>query len=248
MKCPGCGIESDGRFCSSCGTPLRGQSHCASCGTKLAAGARFCTGCGEATDGRRSNLSVPWMVAGAAILTAIFIILLPVIRGDAPRPAPPFAGSTSATADAGQPPPLAGTPREQADRLFNRIMQEQSAGNIDQARFFTPMATQAYQAAEPLDADGLYHLSLIQAVAQDYPAAIATANRILDAAPTHLLGLAALAEAAAASGDSAAAVIAWTTFLDNLATERAKPLTEYTDHTPILSTYEEAARGMTGRQ
>jgi len=250
MKCPNCRTESDGRYCPSCGTPLGSQAHCASCGAKLAPGARFCTRCGErAGGGTSSRISVPWLVAGAAIVVAIVIILLPAVNrgggtGQAAAPTAPFAGMN---AGSGQPPPLAGSLREQADRLFNRIMQEQSNGNTDQARFFVPMATQAYQSSEPLDADGLYHLSLIQAVGGDYAASATTAKRILDASPTHLLGLAALAEASAAGGDSAAARTAWGTFLDNLESERAKSLTEYTDHAPIIETYEATARTMTGR-
>lgn len=245
MKCPNCQTESDGRFCPSCGTPLASKAHCSSCGAKLDPGARFCTRCGQPATGQRSTLSLPWLIAGAAIIVAIIVVLLPVIRGTSPEAtsAAPFAGQA---ATGGQPPALSGTPRQQADRLFNRIMQEQSAGNLDQARFFTPMAIQAYQSAEPLDADGIYHLSLIHAVAGDYEAAIGAANRILSASPTHLLGLAALAEASAASGDTAAARTAWRTFLDNLESERAKGLIEYADHEPILETYEETARAMAG--
>jgi hypothetical protein len=246
MKCPNCQTQSDGKFCPSCGTPLSNRAHCSSCGTKLDAGARFCTRCGQPATGQRSTLSLPWLIAGAAMIVAIIVLLLPVIRGTSPAatPSAPFAGQTSG---GGQPPPLSGTPRQQADRLFNRIMEEQSAGNLDQARFFTPMAIQTYQAAEPLDADGIYHLSLIHAVAGDYDAAIAAANRILQQiSPTHLLGLAALAEASTATGDTAAAFTAWSTFLENLESERAKGLSEYNDHTPILETYEETARAVAG--
>jgi tetratricopeptide (TPR) repeat protein len=154
--------------------------------------------------------------------------------------APGAAGATAVD-------PLSGTPREQADRLFNRIMTENSEGNTEQAVFFTPMAIQAYQAAEPLDADGLFHLSLIQAVAKDYAAAQETAQRILDAAPSHLLGLGAMAEASLAAGDTAKARQAWTAYLDNLLAERAKGLQEYADHATILDTYAESARKLLGR-
>jgi tetratricopeptide (TPR) repeat protein len=156
----------------------------------------------------------------------------------------PFAGTTG---DAAAVDPLSGTPREQADRLFNRIMTEKSNGNTDQAVFFTPMALQAYQMAEPLDIDGLYHVSLIKAVASDFTGAEETARQILDAVPTHLLGLAALAEAALGAGDTATAKEAYGKFLDNLAAERARQLQEYQDHAAIIATYEQDAHSLLGR-
>ena len=44
--CTSCGkpVGSE-KFCSNCGTPT-GQNHCTQCGADLAAGARFCGGCG----------------------------------------------------------------------------------------------------------------------------------------------------------------------------------------------------------
>jgi Double zinc ribbon len=252
MKCLNCKAESEGRFCSNCGTPLAGAT-CTTCRAKLAPGAKFCTQCGESVHARSSYSQLPWIIAGAGIVVAIVALLLPGSRGSggnagaAGATAPPFASMGSTPGGTGTPPPLTGTPREQADRLFNRIMQERSAGNEEQAKFFVPMATQAYQASAPLDDDGLYHLSLIQAVGGDFAASAATANSILRNSPNHLLGLAALAEADTGAGDSAGARQAWQRFLDHLAEEKAKDLEEYRDHTPILSQYEEDARKATGR-
>ncbi len=205
---------------------------------------------------RAEASQLPWIVAGAAILVAIVAVMLPTIRGTtgaatngaAQMADAPFAGgATSGSDGTGQPPPLDGTPRELADRLFNRIMQERSQGNEERAKFFVPMATQAYQNAMPLDADGLYHLSLIQAVGGDFASARKTAQQILDASPTHLLALGALAEASLSAGDSAAARAAWRKFLDNLSSEKAKQLPEYNDHAPILTEYEQTARKLLGK-
>lgn len=218
--------------------------NCSSCGARLTPGAEYCTKCGEAVNRGGSRVSFPWVIAGAAIVIAIAVVVMPYARGRRVTTADPLAPPVGT--GPGQLAPLSGTPRQQADQLFNRIMQEQSQGNVDQARFFVPMAIQAYQAAGILDADGLYHLSLIQAVGSDYPAARATAERILEAAPTHLLGLAALAQAAEGEGDTATAQDAWRRFLENLATEQAKALTEYTDHAAILPQYEQDARAATG--
>ena len=248
MRCPQCKTESNGRFCPSCGTALRGAG-CPACGAPLAAGARFCTQCGKSVrGGSGSTVPISWVVAGAAIIIAAVAFLMPRAGGgDAPgmtsSVAAPFAGSSGGAAM----DPLSGTPREQADRLFNRIMTEKSNGNLDQAVFFTPMALQAYEMAAPLDLDGLYHVSLIKAVASDFAGAEETARQILDAVPNHLLGLAALAEAALGAGDTATAKDAWNKFLDNYDSERAKALQEYQDHAPILETYKEDALKLTGR-
>lgn len=249
MKCPNCKTESEGRFCSNCGTPLAGAT-CTTCRAKLAPGARFCTQCGESVHARSSYSQLPWIIAGAAIVVAIVALILPGSRRNGAASAPataPFASMGSAPTGNGTPPPLTGTPREQADRLFNRIMQERSAGNEEQAKFFVPMATQAYLAAGPLDNDGLYHLSLIQAVGGDFEGSRSTANEILQSSPNHLLGLAALAEADSGAGDTAGARQAWQRFLDHFDEEKAKDLEEYRDHAPILTQYEEDARRAVGR-
>ena len=44
------------------------------------------------------------------------------------------------------------TPRERADNLFNRVMQNVSSGDSTQAKFFLPMALSAYEAVPGLDA------------------------------------------------------------------------------------------------
>lgn len=49
VRCPGCGPrpESDALFCSKCGRSLT-IGGCASCGSPLVPGSRFCEGCGTA--------------------------------------------------------------------------------------------------------------------------------------------------------------------------------------------------------
>jgi len=248
MTCPNCGARAEGKFCSSCGKPLAGAT-CASCNAALTPGARFCTQCGKPVRGAAATSpasTLPWVIAGAAMVVAIAVVILPMLRSDGGSSPAPAMNAPFADGGTGQPPPLTGTPLEQANRLFDRIMREQSSGNMEQARFFVPMATQAYQAAEPLDADGLYHLSLVQSVGGDHAGARRTAERVLSTTPTHLLALAAFAEAAAGEGDTAAARNAWRTFLDNLASERAKQLPEYVSHASIFEQYESQARQMVG--
>ncbi len=50
VSCGKCGSQvSAGKFCNSCGAPLAadGPKHCTDCGVEVAAGARFCGGCGK---------------------------------------------------------------------------------------------------------------------------------------------------------------------------------------------------------
>jgi hypothetical protein len=137
----------------------------------------------------------------------------------------------ASTAPSAGPGPLSGTPREQADRLFNRIMTERESGDTAQAKFFVPMAVQAYDMAGNLDEDGLYHLSLVHQVGGDFKAARETAERILATSPNHLLGLSAAANAARADGDNSAARNYYQKFLQAFDTESKNTTRpEYRDH------------------
>jgi hypothetical protein len=249
MKCPNCGTESSGKFCSSCGAGLEAAT-CPECDARLAPGARFCTRCGHEVGGTRSRRpgarpggrgnNLPWYIAGGVLLVLVIVLLVPVIRGG--DGAPPRGAAPFGAMEGGGPPPLDGSPREQADRLFNRIMSAREQGDTTDARFFAPMGIQAYQSAEPLDDDGIYHLAAIQIVAGDYSAAIASAERILAGNPNHLLGLAAAAEAAEGSGDAAAARQYYSRFVAAYESEIGRPLPEYQDHARILPDYLTTAR------
>jgi hypothetical protein len=142
-------------------------------------------------------------------------------------------GGTAPTGG-GAPGPLTGTPREQADRLFNRVMSERENGDTARAKFFLPMAIQAFEMAGDLDADGLYHLSLLQSFGGDDKAARITAERILANDASHLLGLAAAADAARAAGDNAAARKHYQKFLSVYDAEMKKQKIEYQDHKSSL--------------
>lgn len=255
MKCPGCGKESQGRFCSHCGTPLQ-AGQCPGCGAHLAPGSRFCTQCGTRVSGTaprtrasaRGNLG--WYIAAGVLAILILAVGIDMAFGrkDTPPPAGmPLAGAP-ATSTAGNeaPGPLTGTPREQADRLFNRIMTAREANDTSQVNMFMPMALQAYRAIE-LDNDGLYHLAMLENVSGDAAAGLATARRILDSYPDHLLALATAAEAATRQGDTASARKYWQHYLDVYGKEKGKTLQEYVDHERILPEYESAARQAVGR-
>lgn len=242
MKCPNCSAQSDGAFCSQCGAPLKGAK-CRECQAPLQPGARFCNNCGTAIGSGGRNDRLPWLIAAGALVLLIGVLAWPAFNGnDQPEPDGRVPldqmdqGFGQPAADAGNaPPPLTGSPREQADRLFNRIMSERESGDTAQAKFFLPMALQAYENASPLDDDGHYHLSLLQSLAGDFKGAQATAEKILATSPNHLLGLAAAASAARAAGDNTAARNFYQRFLSAYDAENKTQRQEYVDHGNILS-------------
>jgi len=253
MKCPGCGKETQGRFCSHCGTPLQ-AGQCPECGARLTPGTRFCIQCGTRVDGApartgRGPENLGWYIAAGVLAVLILAIGIQMAFNRDPAPGPvgmPLSGNEAAPSGNGAPGPLTGSPREQADRLFNRVMTAREASDTAQVNLFMPMALQAYRAIE-LDDDGLYHLAMLELVSGDAAAGLATANRILGKYPDHLLALASAAEATTRQGDSAAARRHWQRFLDVYEQEKGKTLQEYLDHARILPEYQAAARAALGR-
>lgn len=253
-KCENCGAAADSPFCPECGAPVQGAG-CRTCGAELAPGVRYCTQCGAPV--REGRSATPFWVVGLILL----LLGLPVAywiglehgRGATPSAAQPASMTANApfaaggaASTGGSPPPLTGTLREQADRLFDRIMRERAAGNDEQAKFFLPMAIQAYQGVEDLDADGHFHLALLQIEAGRPAEALATARETLGREPHNLLALGAAADAALAAGDSASARRDFRTFLGAYAEEMARGLPEYSQHGPALEDYRDRARQLTG--
>jgi len=180
------------------------------------------------------------------LLLLIVILLVPAItdRSTAQRNGAPSALPVGSAP--GTPPPLTGTPREQADRLFDRIMRARARGDAAEALRFTPMAIQAYGLAAPLDNDGMYHLATVHLVAGDPASARSTAEQILAGNENHLLGLAIAGEAAAAAGDSAAARDYYARLLAAYDPQIASGLQEYRDHSQVLPEYRATAQRITG--
>lgn len=261
MKCVTCGTESDGNFCPTCGTSLRPDT-CAACGSERVPGAAFCTQCGAPTQGAVATPAgrVPMsasrarrtqaLLGGALILAIGAIVAVPLLlRDDASPAAPgmPAAGSNTMApfADGGAggatPPPLSANMRENADRLFDRVARAGEAGDSAEARRFAPMALQAYEMAEPLDADGLYHVAMIHLMTGDAANARAVAERLLGVHPQHLLGLGIAAEASAAAGDAAAEAEYDRRFREAWPEESMATRPEYQSHSDLLPAYRDAA-------
>lgn len=169
-----------------------GDAACRSCGERNQAGARFCQNCGRSlAGGDRFNAQL-LTVIGAAVLTlaALGLLFASVLDTGSPSGASPTARAPSRTASAasGQPPDLSTmSPREAADRLFNRVMMADEQGNADEVAQFAPMAVAAYDRLEDLDPDALYHVGLIQTAMGDASSAWDTVERLRTIVPKHLL-------------------------------------------------------------
>ncbi len=252
VACPNCNYRetsAGANFCSQCGGALRGPP-CPDCGAGSEPGDRFCTQCGVPL-GRRAarpqdaagtgagprKAWIPWAATGGL---ALIVILVLVVRDDgreitlSPPPTAPAGalGPTSAI-DLGSM-----TPRQAADRLFRRVMGAVEAGNQAEANLFLPMAIASYDLIEALSLDDRFHLSLLHAVAEDGPSALAVAEAGLAFRPTHLLCLAAAAEAALLMDDSERATAYYQTLVDVYEDEIAAGLEEYgtgaTGHASLL--------------
>lgn len=235
MKCPACGAQASGKFCSSCGASLS-KSGCARCGAPLSPGAKFCHACGAASTpaGATPGGGIPWILVGGVVVVLVVVLAVTQLL---PAGAPP---GSAPQAPAGMSGPLDLTqmsPKDAADRLFNRVMTASEAGLQDSAQFFAPMALQAYGMLETRDVDSRFHMGLIELVAGNPDGADAQADSIAAEVPTHLFAAMLRADAARARGDSAAARQAEATYLRNYDAELALQRTEYGHHGPWLATY-----------
>ena len=155
----------------------------------------------------------------------------------------PFAGGAG-TAEATRAPDISNlSPRERADRLYDRVMRLSSEGKADSVQFFAPMALSVYQSLGPLDADLRYDFGRVAEVAGVADIATAQADSILASDSTHLLGLVLAVRAAQLRGDNAAAGGYRKRLLAAEPSESAKRLPEYQRHqSDILEALAEARR------
>lgn len=236
QKCPSCGASSTGRFCHTCGSPLAAAS-CTKCGARLSPRSKFCPECGAPSGGAggiRPADRMAWMVAGVSLVALAVVVVMMVARRGPPTLAAPGSEASSA-AGLGTTDLTQMSPREQADRLFDRVMRESEAGEADSVRIFAPMAIQAHHMlGSSIDADGRLHLGLIHLAVGETAAARAQADTILRGSATHLYGLALRIRLAEAARDAAATQRALRAYAAAYTSERAKNLPEYEQHAQLL--------------
>jgi len=179
---------------------------------------------------------VVWIAALAAA-AAIGFLVHGLARGPGDfveGPAPGSVEPTTPMASPGASPAAPSSPRELADRRFDRAMRTLAAGDTAAAAPLVAAAIETYENAGGLDADGMFHLALLREAAGDAPAARATAETVLEQHPDHLLHLGVLARVARDLGDTASARAARERFLAAYETERTRGRPEYEAHSALL--------------
>jgi len=250
ITCPNCSQPAEGNFCSHCGAPV--ISKCPSCGTEAKPGSRACSQCGASFTGqatpKQMNVQTiaPWVAMGLATVALVISVLSWFDRGSGAVPPAPVRFSQSLPTPLsvpGQPPDLASmSPREAADRLFNRVMSASENGNTEEAQQFAPMALQAYNNLGTLDNDARYHMALIHLTSGDTKQARTQIDSIRKSIPGHLLATTLEYEIAERGGNNEAVVRAAKRFLASYDAEIAMGRGEYRDHLNTIERFHKAAQ------
>src|SRR3989442_15481074 len=216
--------------------------NCHACGAGLSATARFCHKCGTQVGGGQASgwrAGLPWSAAGAdagAVMTVVAFRLGGSsecgVRDAAAVEDGPLAASRSTPPDISQM-----SPEERATRLYNRVMTLHTQGKADSAEFFLPMALQAYAMLPALDVDARYHIGVLDLTSGNAAAALAQADTLRRAVPTHLFAFMLRARGLELERDAGGALRAYRDFLKHEAAERTRPRPGYGEHAEKLEAF-----------
>ncbi len=163
------------------------------------------------------------------------------------EPAAPFAPTASGRGPMGTTDISQMSPEERARRLFDRVMRMSERGARDSVQFFLPMAIGAYQQLPALDLDARYDMGALYLAGDDADGALAQADTILRAVPTHLYGFMLRTRALELKDDARGARAAAAAFLRHEPAERARQRPEYAEHQSAIDAFrEEATRASAG--
>lgn len=193
---------------------------------------------------QRSSILPTLLAPLAAGLVSVALGSLFFIEWDEPRPKNRPQPVEAAAPAPGQPPDLSAmTPRQAADRLYNRIMMASEQGRPEEAQRFVPMALAAYAQLESLDADAHYHLGRIHAEAGDFESVGKEIDAMRRLVPNHLLAAVLEHLVAEAAGDREAMARATAAFAAAYDAEIAMGRPEYEHHRITLDQFRIASTG-----
>jgi len=221
---------------------------CPSCKTALLSEANFCHSCGHrlAPDraGRKVNFGMIAVFGVIAIgVGAITITAITVDQSGRNQRTPQTAATTTPGPTSPNLPDLSTmTPRQAADRLFNRIMTATERGDAAEAARFAPMALQAYQRVGRLDADAHYHIALIHLAVSNTDGARGQVDLIRQLVPHHLLGFTLEHMVASLAGDTDGMARAYAGFVEAYPQEISSGRSEYQGHRNHIDQFR-AAKG-----
>ena len=194
-----------------------------------------------------SNANLVWVAVGLAAIALVLSIVSLARGGGGPLPTAGPIASAPFASGAGAAPDISNmSPRERADRLFNRIMSAHERGDGGETAQFREMAIQAYGLLGGLDDDARYHVGLIHAVTGDLQSAEAQADTLLANTPDHLLGLMLRNTVGQMTDDQATVTATYQAFLGAFDREVATGKQEYSDHGTALENFRRDAEVGTG--
>ena len=183
-----------------------------------------------------------WVAGGAALV--VLVVVMAVQYGG-----PKNDGGSTASPPGASQLPTASTdisqmsPREAANRLFDRIVRAAERGDSAEVGRFYPMAVNAYGLIGELDADARYHVGLLHTMAGNFAAASIQLDSLRQGSPNHLFGPMLEHTVAQLSGDGDGMQQAYRRFLSNYDGEITTGNQDYVDHELAVAAFLEAARG-----
>jgi hypothetical protein len=222
-------------------------------------GAGFCHRCGTAADGTvrapaataptavrvaAGGDRTPWIVAGLLTFVAIAAVVFAARGRGSDAPASMANAGNAASGPSGTPPDLSTmTPREQFQRLADRIQTAMESGDTAQVVQFFPMLEGAFGNLPPgdRDIDARFHMGLLRAQIGHFSEAFAQADSIQQEDSTNLLNYYLRAMTDEYQGKTAEGKAARADFLKHFDAEMQSGRPEYQAHKDLLEAFKKGS-------